>query len=105
MHAKLTQIPWHLSGVNCIFIPLNFFPGLARQLSKSLNFSLEVDGLALHVFGRMDYLGVVALYAVHAAEGPGGNLTQHLVLPAGSWDIGTGVTVYLESRLAFASSM
>ena len=37
------------------------------------------------MFGRMDHFGVFALYAVYAAVRPGGNLTQHLVLPAMSY--------------------
>ena len=80
---------------------MNFFPGLARQLSKGLNFALEVGGLALDVFGRMDYLGVFALYAVHAAERPGGNLTQHLMFPVGSqFLIGTYMTMKIDKIYA-----
>ena len=37
------------------------------------------------MFGCMDHFGVFALYAVYAAVRPGGNLTQHLVLPAMSY--------------------
>ena len=70
--------------LSVVTIALYYFPGLSRQITKGFDFSLKVGGLALHVLGCVDYLGVAALHAVHAAERTVGDLTQHLVLPVGT---------------------